>query len=611
MPVRAQTYCDETGNEQARNVMLPWRLRPETQTSARATYMQPIIQEMQRLYPKPPKGLELTYGIFNAAGNNSHFAAGIDYYHSFFMIKDIRCEKINGKYRLQPEGETGCWIYFKANHFKSVLDNYASSTKLYLPGTRLPVYVAGDIRIEENENSLKGIYVFNSNDEQQFAGWYFSSQKKMPFRRLSKYELAQVYRYYWTNKYDADIKRLEDVLQSSQKTIASVSAEKGTMTEQEKQDFFKSIRESDQRTKEYIEEYKRNREDCLRKTEAMMKAPDAQQDAFIKNLNDMIYEPAGLEARGGKGSYVYIEDEKFFTPQVPKSKPQYIIGFIRRQDDTEAKTLFIKKVEEVFDWNVVRKIVGMPQLQQPVTIAGAGNTPGGYTSGAIASNKADEAGGVLFAEDFSDNTTGQAPKKWTVSNNTAVIKNDIGAAGNWLAMKKEGLFFPDYATLLLPTSFTLEFDLRWNENISYYNPSFMFHIGAAVYDKTLKRYDRAQVNVNAYTSARMERICLWIDPHWNNNDSQYGLQVFDKQGGYLMKKSDKTPLFFKYKNSVHVRLVREGASLSVYFNNTKVLQEASVMSENIRWNFFGCGLNDAPNADDGDEFYISNIRLSR
>ena len=41
------------------------------------------------------------------------------------------------------------------------------------------------------------------------------------------------------------------------------------------------------------------------------------------------------------------------------------------------------------------------------------------------------------------------------------------------------------------------------------------------------------------------------------------------------------------------------------------MTEDAVMSENTRWNFFGFGLSNAPNAEQGDEFYVSNIRLTK
>ena len=41
------------------------------------------------------------------------------------------------------------------------------------------------------------------------------------------------------------------------------------------------------------------------------------------------------------------------------------------------------------------------------------------------------------------------------------------------------------------------------------------------------------------------------------------------------------------------------------------MTEDAVLSENIRWNFFGFGVDNAPNADPSDEFYVSNIRLTK
>ena len=87
------------------------------------------------------------------------------------------------------------------------------------------------------------------------------------------------------------------------------------------------------------------------------------------------------------------------------------------------------------------------------TISNMGNTPIRNTEKPIAN----ETSGETFFENFADANIGQVPAKWTVSNNSAIVKDKTGQAGNWLAMSKEGLFFPDYAVLALPKNFTLEF----------------------------------------------------------------------------------------------------------------------------------------------------------
>ncbi len=606
-----QSYCDATGDAAADNALLPWKLRVETKSGNWATAMKPVFQEMQRVFPQPPKGLELTYGIFDAMNLSSALPKDIQYYEGFFMIKDIVCLKSKGKNEIGPEGETGNWMYFRVNDFKGFAVS-GNDGDLMLAETRLRLNLSGDIRIEENKNGMKSIYFFNENNEQTFAGWYFSEIKALPYRRITKFEFAQSYRQYWQNKIGEEIKRLEGVLETSKKTFARVSSEKGTMTEPEKQKFFQSLREGDQQTQRYIDQYKTRLENSVRFTDTILKAPDTQSEAFITNFNEILNQPTEIRFGNGKGKgkYAYVANENFYDSKLPKWQPQVVIVQLRKEGDSPAKIAFSKKVEDEFDFNVIRKMVGMKLMPKSPTISTMGDTPDGTTSGKIENNNANEASGEMFSENFSNATIGQSPPKWTVSNNTAIVKNNIGAEGNWLAMSKEGLFFPDYSVLLLPKDFTLEFDVSWTKGISYYSPSFYFHLGAAPYDNTLKRYDRALVNLNSYTSSRMERVALWIDPHWNNENSRFGLQVFDNRGGYVLDKTDKTQMFYRNKNRVKVKLVRKSSMLTVYFNGTKMMEEA-VMGENIRWNFFGFGLSNAPNAEPGDEFYVSNIRLSK
>ncbi len=606
-----QSFCDAAGDATADNASLPWRARPETRSGNWATAMKPVIAEMQRLFPQSPKGLELTYGIYDAMGIQTAPPNALQYYEGFFMIKDIVCYKDQGKNVIGPEGETGNWIYFRVNDFKGFAVN-GNTGDLVLSGTELRLNLSGNIRIEENKNGMTNIYFFNENNEQQFSGWYFSERKALPYRRVSRSEFAQSYREYWLKKIDEEIKRLEGVLATSQKTFSRVSTEKGIMTDAEKQKFFQSLREGDQKTQRAIDENKARRSDAIRFTDTVLKATDLRSEAFISNFNEIFNQPSEIRfgTGGGRGKFAYVANQDFYDPKLPKWQPQVVVVQHRQEGDSPAKVAFAKKFEDEFDFNVIRKMVGMKPLPKSPTISAMGDTPirnTGKPTPETASNG--DSGGSYF-EDFANATVGLAPGKWTVSNITGIVKKPSGQPGNWLAMSKEGLFFPDYAVLALPNSFTMEFDVTWTKNISYYSPSFYFHLGAAPYDNTLKRYDRALVNLNAYTSSRMERVALWIDPHWNNEQGRYGLQVFDARGGYKLDKADKTKIFYKDRNFVKVKLVRQGSLLSIYFNGTKMTEDA-VLSENIRWNFFGFGLDNAPNADPSDEFYVSNIRLTK
>lgn len=607
--VAAAQPCNTADKQSAANSSLPWKFRRENSTPNWETALKPVIQEMQRLFPQPPMGLELTYivnGLEAATGNYPNF---VQSYSGYFMIKDIVCENHSGVAKLLPEGETGNWMYFSANDFDRVLNNNAGYTQFRFQNTDMPLYVAGNIEIRENANGIKALYFFNKDDEQGLAGWYFSNSKILPYRRISKYEFAQSYRQYWLKKLNENIQNLERSLASSQQSINDVTNLKSSMTEKEKQQVIDSIRKGDQIAKDNIEIYRTQIQDCLRRTDAMMNASDARSDAVVNIANDLKYEPETLDAKGGKAKFVYIENRDIFNDGLSKWHPRFVVVSFRRPDASAAKTAFNKRVEDEFDFNVVRKIVGMPPMQRSATISGMGNTPGGYTSGKIENSTTTERDVAMFSENFSNQAIGQPPAKWTLSNATAVVRNDTGQPGNWLRMKETGLFFPDYAVLLLPTSFTFEFDLSWNKKISYYSPEFVFHIGAARYDNTLKRYDRGQANVNSYTSAAMERIALWIDPYWNDY-GRFGIEVFDSRGGYLSRKAEKTPIFYKEKNLVHVKLVRKGSLLTIYFNDQKMMEEP-VMDENVRWNFFGFTLNGGANADPADEFYLSNIRLTK
>jgi hypothetical protein len=597
----AQYHCDEAAAK-----TIPWQLRPETKTGERAKYLKPLFTEMQRLFPQPPPGLQVTYGIFDARGGVQRFSKGTDFYEFFLMIKDIVCEKqSNGQRKIVPEGETGCWFYARPNDFRNLMRTFMNSTVLYLPGTELPLY-SGDVRLVENEKGMMNIYVFNQDEEQTFAGWFFSARKDLPIRKVTKKELAQAFRSQKLKELEERNQSLQKTLNASKEGYKRAAADNNYPNAGEKEKLLQSYIDGDKRIVEIIEENKTTMDKCRQQTEAMMRAADAEAPAYESEMNDLMFGPQRKADKNSQSRFVYAEDETWFNKSLPKAQPQFVVAYLRRQDITPAKTAFIKKIEDAFDWNVVRKMVGAAPLPQPLTISDLGSTPGGYTSGALPQDKVPAANsGVYFSEDFSSATEGKPPVKWTISNSSAMVKEINGK--KCLALKNEGLFFPDYAVLQLPQHFTLSFDLSWNPGISYYSPSFMVHIGAAEYDNTLKRYNRQQVNANAYTAAAMERICLWIDPHWNDI-GHYGIQVFDKRGGFLRKDAFTAAQFHKERNVVQVKLVRRGATLRVYFNGDLV-NELAEMQANIRWNFIGFGLGNDANADPADEFYLSNIRL--
>ncbi|MBK9765534.1 MAG: hypothetical protein IPP63_00155 [Chloracidobacterium sp.] len=328
--------------------------------------------------------------------------------------------------------------------------------------------LSGDIRIVENKNGMKNIYFFNENNEQQFSGWYFSERKALPYRRVSRFEFAQSYREYWLRKIDEEIKRLEGVLATSQKTFNRVSAEKGVMSEAEKQNFFQSLREGDQKTQRAIDENKARRSNAVRFTDTVLKATDSRSEAFISNFNEIFNQPSEIRfgTGTGKGKFAYVANQDFYDPRLPKWQPQVVVVQHRQEGNSPAKVAFAKKFEDEFDFNVIRKMVGMSPMPKPPTIAGMGDTPIRNTGKPAADTvPTGESGGSYF-EDFANATVGQTPGKWTVSNITGIVKNKTGQPGNWLAMSKEGLFFPDYAVLSLPNNFTLEFEVSWTKSIS-------------------------------------------------------------------------------------------------------------------------------------------------
>jgi hypothetical protein len=585
--------CDEAGNAKALNTQTNWVLDyRDVPNKNWVTAIKPILAEMQRVFPQPPKGLSMRNSVFSfidleATPNEVHR------YQGYFVIRNLVCNRMSGMNRIQPKEGPESNVYFTINEMPSNLADEFEHLR------------TGDYRIVENPNGIKTLYNFNEKGEQEFMGWYFSENKGLPFRRLSKGELAQKFREYWVKKLDYRIKELETMLANTEKNIAEIAARTNVSAKQN-QELIQAIRKADVERKKDLATAKAQREDCLRRTDAITKSPDAKSDARV-TMALASYETAELDEKFSRGQYVMVENKDFFDKKLPKWQPQFILASMLRVDNSEAQIAFNNKFENEFDFNVLRKMVGMSPMAKAVTISGMGGTVGSEPDKKTETPNVESANGVMFSEDFSNAALEQKPPRWTVSNDTATVKNIEEQPGKWLALKKEGLFYPDFSLLVLPSKFTLEFDVSWNKNISYNSPNFVFHIGEAPYDNTLKSYDKEQIN----QSMEMNRIELWLDPHWNSA-GRYGFTRYNNRGGYIKEISDKTSAFYKQDNRVRVKIVRDGARMTVYLNDKTTLQDPKIaLDENIRWNFFGFGLWGGGNADAMDEFYLSNIRLTK
>lgn len=592
-PAVAAQKCD------AANSQTVWQERPETRSGAWANGLRSIHQEMKRVFPQPPKGLEVTYGIYDAMGKDLAPAGVTDYFEGFYMIKDIVCE--GG--RAVPQGATGSWIYFRVNDFALSMAGRSSNLKLVANGAETPIVPARDIRLVESRNGLTGIYVFNEDNQQQLTGWMVSSLKKPPFRRISRAELGGAMRAFWTKKFDEDVARLKRSIAQSKISEDRVRRD-SSMSAADKESFLKSLRESDRQSQAAIDRFESQRGEMMKLTEALMRGPDANADAFVRGLADYDFNPANYSATGD-GFHLYVEDRSAYDQRLQKSQPQLIVASFTRDTSSAAKIAMTRKFEKEFDFNAVRRAVLVNPLEAAITIEDIGSTPGGTLTGPVSPSEKLPAG-TLFEADFGAMPAGKSPQNWTMSKTSAIVRND--GEGNLLMLREAGLYYPDWATLALPQKFSIEFEVSWPKEISYYSQDFVFHLGAANYDNALKLYDRAQVAPNAYTSARMPRLQLWIDPHWNGN-GRWGIDLFDARGGYVYRKSDKTDIWFKDKNNIRVRITRDGGALGIYFNDKLVVSEPGIMTENVRWNFFGFGLTEAPNAAESDRFYLGNVRV--
>lgn len=117
---------------------------------------EPIRKEMQRIMPLALDGLHATNSIaFGDMPAVPNTPAAPKYYECYLMLKKYECLK--GYNILQPEGETGCWVYFVMNSiFQEV---HPSRTDCTLDTTRMKVVCMWEIFTQKKIPAETGFYM--------------------------------------------------------------------------------------------------------------------------------------------------------------------------------------------------------------------------------------------------------------------------------------------------------------------------------------------------------------------------------------------------------------------------------------------------------------------
>jgi OOP family OmpA-OmpF porin len=205
---------------------------------------------------------------------------------------------------------------------------------------------------------------------------------------------------------------------------------------------------------------------------------------------------------------------------------------------------------------------------------------------------------VIVQEDFTQDAIGDFPAQWNTRTGAEVV-NVSNRPGKWLAIKQDGIFYPEYVTADLPENFTLQVDVMASNNIT--------NIGTLTIGLLQTKDAEEKFKVRSADNAP------------GAAGFKVGLAPLSSGDGYLYYSSNLigshsingTPEFnVPGKNTVTVSIWRQKQRIRVYLDSTKTLDlpralDAGAALNSLVFHSYAPDLHKK-----GGAFYISNIRLA-
>jgi len=463
---------------------------------------EPIRKEMQRIMPEALDGLHATnsiaYGDVSAVPNTS---TAPKYYENFLMLKKFECLK---EYNIvQPEGETGCWVYFVMN---SIFQGGAS----FQDGLHFGYYAneggmyTGDFYLQKDANGNRIVYANTFARPNQKRGYYFSASDRLPIRKVSWQELIMSYKTFTEKEITSKLTYTREGLAKNEKELITTKYEdtkkylSNLITDRKKEiDKLEDDKTALQLWYNNILRHKKIN-DTARVTQTRL------EKNVIENL---------LNSNSTTDTYpVWIEDIGFFDTKKPKDQPQCIYFSTRRQDTDLPKKNFMDLFFTQFNMDVLAKMVG-----EPAKIPNGINTINASLNEVKTASKTNQNSVSTYSYDFEKNNINQFPPDWNGMKNIAIQQYENK---NWLAFTKDGYSYPQQFNKEIKDNFSLSFDLSWNKDIAYNSGLFTVSFSEIPYDNAGERY-KMDNNQNQYWSfydsyvGKFNRVMVWFDPYWN------------------------------------------------------------------------------------------------
>jgi hypothetical protein len=558
---------------------------------------EPIRKEMQRIMPAALDGLHSTN--FAAFGNQNTFwyTKSPAAYENTLMLKKFECLK--GYNIIQPEGETGCWIYFSVNQIEG------EKFPLPHPGTQVRYHEyesyirVTNIEVQADAAGNKIIYAQWRPEEIIKHCYFFSERKNLPWRKLTNKELFTSYKIYHEKRLTTEIARHEKITADREKIYNGLTA-----AEKQKQDYrWQQFNSS----KEYLKNLKIEKERIIPWYNAVLKQANSNETAYVKKVNSYNFIPEELEATDGNGYNAWVDNLDFFDKTKPKDVPQCIALYIRRQDGELPKKNFMDLFHSQFNLDVLAKMAG-----ETAKKTNGINTINASLGDVKTESKTNQNNVSAYSYSFETAQVNQFPKGWNGMKNIVVQQYENK---NWLAFTKDGYCYPQQFNKEIKDNFNLSFDVSWNKDIAYNSGLFTVSFSEIPYDNAAERYKMVD-NQNQYWSfydsyvGKFNRVMIWFDPYWNGGGT---LEVYsyDDNETVGVKKRIILPEFYRTKNSHQLKIQRKGNSLLVFIDNKNEAEIENVFIPSVKYNLYSFSRYKGNNSDNkNDVFYLRDVKVS-
>lgn len=555
-----------------------------------------IRTELKRVFPKAHAGLDVKFSIAFGHQNTFYHSASPAYYEYYLLLKKYECLPNVGK--VQPEGETGAWVYMVANSIEGQLFPLPGVVgfDFYKYPSRMLVT---HIKIEKDAAGNRVIYTKFRPGSYEMQGYYFSPKKEIPLRKLSRREVYMSYKLHHEKRLKEQIEKFEKLVRDDQKKYDGL-----TVSEKKEQNYWPDIIRKNQ---EFLDGYKKDMNAVNAWFTKSLTRRDLDSEACVESVNPFIFLPEQLEAPAETGYPVWVDDPGFFDKTKPRDQAQCLTLYIRRQDSDLPKKDFMDRFYKEFNLNVLYRLTGAVPSK-----AIAVNTLSASFGDSKTLTRSQPRSRSLPITDFRQSVSGSFPPGWEGPAGVSIREFE---KESWLALTQDGEWNPRQFNQEIRDSFSLSFQVRWNPDIAYNSGSLQIGFSDLAYDQVQEKYRPFTNNPSDWGNypgygKSYSRVLIWFDPWWNGGGT-LTVYSYNKAGILQFDKRIVLPDFFREKNDHRLRISRKGNGLVVTDNGKLIADLPAVFLPSARYNFFTLGRYKGEFSDNkADVFYLRDMEVS-